>query len=33
MDAIKKMPYMVEFADKVKLKNTTDWMKAVWMTG
>lgn len=33
MDAIKKMPYMVEFADKVKLKNTTDWMKAFWMTG
>ena len=31
MDAIKKMPYMVEFADKVKLKKTTDWMKAFWM--
>ena len=32
MDAVKKMPYMVEFAGKVKLKKTTDWMKANWMT-
>jgi len=32
MDAVKKMPYMVEFADQVKLKKTTDWMKAHWMT-
>jgi hypothetical protein len=31
-DAVKKMPYMVEFADQVKLKKTTDWMKAHWMT-
>jgi len=32
MDAIKKMPYMVEFADEIKLKKTIDWMKANWMT-
>ena len=32
MDAVKKMPYMVEFAGGVKLKKTSDWMKAFWMT-
>ena len=31
MDGVKKMDYMVEFADKLRLHKTTDWMKAQWM--
>lgn len=32
MDDIKKMPYMVEFANELKLKKTIDWINAFWMT-
>lgn len=31
MDGVKKIPYMVEFADDVRIAKTVDWMKTHWM--
>jgi len=31
MDGVKKIPYMIDFADNVKLVKTVDWMKTNWM--
>jgi patatin-like phospholipase/acyl hydrolase len=32
MDAVKKIPDMIEFADGVRLHATVDWLKAHWMS-
>jgi len=32
MDDIKKIPYMIAFADGLKLSKTADWMQAHWMS-
>jgi patatin-like phospholipase/acyl hydrolase len=31
MDGVKKMDYMIDFADKLRLHKTIDWMKTQWM--
>jgi hypothetical protein len=31
MDDVKKINYMIDFAEKLRLKKTTDWMKDHWM--
>jgi len=31
MDGVKKIPYMIDFAEGLKLSQTVDWMKANWM--
>jgi len=31
MDEVKKIPYMIGFADGLRLTKTVDWMKANWM--
>ena len=31
MDGVKKIPYMIDFADNLRLHKTVDWMKAHWM--
>jgi len=31
MDGVKKIPYMIDFADGLKLAKTVDWMKTHWM--
>ena len=32
MDGVKKIPYMIDFADGLKLSKTIDWMNTNWMT-
>ena len=32
MDEVKKIPYMIGFADGLRLSKTVDWMQANWMT-
>jgi hypothetical protein len=31
MDEVKKIPYMIGFADGLRLTKTVDWMQANWM--
>jgi hypothetical protein len=31
MDDVDKIPYMIDFADRVRLTKTIDWLKANWM--
>jgi hypothetical protein len=31
MDAVKKIPYMIEFAESWPLEEITTWLKSVWM--
>lgn len=31
MDGVKKIPYMIDFAEGLKLSQTVDWMKTNWM--
>jgi patatin-like phospholipase/acyl hydrolase len=33
MDAVKKIPDMISFAEGLRLKETSDWIKTKWMSG
>ncbi len=32
MDGVKKIPYMISFADGLRLSKTVDWISDHWMT-